>query len=97
MDIETGEIVFLMFCFVLFSLLCLVRKIEVFASTHLFANIMIVITLVAVIVQGTVTIGKPKPVGGSHIATIGLIEKTFADGIGYSVFAYEGIGVILPI
>ena len=86
-----------MFCFVLFSLLCLVRKIEVFASTHLFANIMIVITLVAVIVQGTVTINKPKPVGGSHIATIGLIEKTFADGIGYSVFAYEGIGVILPI
>lgn len=81
-------------CFVMFSLLCLVRRIEIFASTHLFANIMIVITIISVLIQGCITLNN----GGNQLGTVDIVNTvTFADGIGYAVFAYEGIGVILPI
>jgi len=39
-------------CLIVFTLLCWVRKIEVFASTHLFGDIMILITLLYVIIEG---------------------------------------------
>lgn len=55
---------------------------------------MIVITIIAVLVQGCITLND----GGSQLGTVDVINKTtFTDGIGYAVFAYEGIGVILPI
>lgn len=39
-------------CFVVFTLLCWVRKIEIFAQTHIFADVMILITLLYVVVMG---------------------------------------------
>ena len=82
-----------MMCFVLFACLCLVRKIEVFAATHALANAMILITLISVITEGCITLND----GGSQLQTVGMVMPTFADGIGYSVFAYEGIGLIMPV
>ena len=81
-------------CFFIFALLCLVRKIEIFAVTHLFANVMIVLTIIAVVYQGCVILAKD----GTMLDTVEVFNtKTYADGIGYAVFAYEGIGIILPI
>jgi solute carrier family 36 (proton-coupled amino acid transporter) len=39
--------------FILFTLMCFVRKIEIFASTHAFADAMIVITMVTVVIYGS--------------------------------------------
>jgi hypothetical protein len=38
----------------LFSLLCFVRKIEIFAATHLFADVMIVLTMLTIVVYGII-------------------------------------------
>jgi amino acid permease len=39
-------------CWIVFSGLCLVRKIEKFAATHIFADIMIFMTVIACFVYG---------------------------------------------
>jgi len=46
------------FCLIIFTLLCWVRKIEIFAQTHIFADIMILITLLYVIVMGIIQISN---------------------------------------
>ena len=43
-------------CLVIFTLLCWVRKIEIFAKTHVFADIMIMITLLYVIIMGVIQV-----------------------------------------
>ena len=55
-DEDKAKWVLCAICFVMFSLLCLVRRIEIFAATHLFANVMIVLTVVMVLIQGALTI-----------------------------------------
>jgi len=45
-------------------------------------------------IYGTMDLNKH----GSRISEVDVINtKTWADAIGFSVYAYEGIGVILPI
>lgn len=86
---------FLPICMIIYVPLVLVRKIEKFAGTHLFADIMIFITLVAIITYATVHV---ENVG--HFTTLGFaaINPTlWPNAIGFSVYAFEGIGVILPI
>ena len=56
---EHDEWVTAMACLVIFTLLCWVRKIEIFASTHVFADIMILMTLIYVIIMGIVQISEP--------------------------------------
>ena len=51
-NIDISPNYFCLFCFVLFTLMCFVRKIEIFASTHAFADLMIVLTMVTIIVYG---------------------------------------------
>jgi amino acid permease len=46
------------FCFILFTLLCYVRKIEVFAATHVFADSMIVLTVIVVVIYAALKIEK---------------------------------------
>lgn len=75
-------------CFVIFSLLCLVRRIEIFAATHLFANVMIVLTIISVLVQGCIVMsqsnciddnGKPfgpdDQCGGSFLKSVDPLNK----------------------
>jgi solute carrier family 36 (proton-coupled amino acid transporter) len=72
-----------------------VRKIEKFAKTHVFADIMIFATLVACITYATI-----HDVRNNGFTTEGF--KAFnpalwPDAIGFSVYAFEGIGIILPV
>ena len=54
-QIYTGTVCGILFCF-----LCFVRKIEVFASTSTFANFMILITILFVLVEGSNDIAEIK-------------------------------------
>lgn len=49
-DVSTNT--FAIGSFFLFTLLCFVRKIEIFASTHTFADLMIVLTMLTVVIYG---------------------------------------------
>lgn len=81
-------------CWVMFTLLCLVRKIEKFAVTHIFADVMIFVTCLIVIVYGIINLKDE----GNRIDTIYAINpETWSASIGFSVFSYEGIGTVLPI
>lgn len=81
--------------FVVFTLLCYVRKIEIFASTHVFADLMIVVALVTIIVNGSKKMIDNKE---TRIDTIPFFNtNSYSDAIGFSVYAFEGIGIILPV
>jgi proton-coupled amino acid transporter len=73
--------------------LCLIRKIEVLAPTHLFADVMIVVTLLTLMVYACIRVHKNG--GFSYVPAIN--GPTFLDAIGSSIYSYEGIGVVLPI
>jgi proton-coupled amino acid transporter len=81
-------------CIFLFAALCFVRRIEVFAITHVFADLMIVLALIILVTYGCLHI---KENGGRHTDVPFINEKTFTDAIGFSVYAFEGIGMILPV
>lgn len=73
----------------------MVRKIEKFAVTHMFANVMIALTIIITIIFGSVNIKKN---GGGKLKTIYAFNpETWSAAIGFSVFSYEGIGTVLPI
>lgn len=74
--------------------LVFVRKIEVFAVTHLFGDIMIIVTMVVICIYAGVDVGKDGWQGGSLKA---FNSALWPDAIGFSVYTFEGIGVILPI
>ena len=84
-------------CGFIFCLLCFFRKIEIFAATSTFANVMIFITLLYVIVEGANHIAEFDH--GDFVIGKGTppIASTFGQAIGFAVYSYEGIGVVLPI
>jgi hypothetical protein len=58
---------------------------------------MIVITLIVVFVYGGLAMGDREP-SGFDTKDIDFINLAlFPDAIGFAVYAYEGIGVVLPI
>jgi solute carrier family 36 (proton-coupled amino acid transporter) len=84
---------FAIFCLILFSFLCFVRKIEVFAATHLFADAMIMLAIIIIVSFGGIKISND----GLKNDVDFINQRTFADAIGFSVYAFEGIGMILPV
>jgi proton-coupled amino acid transporter len=86
---------FTMFCFFLFAMLCFVRKIEIFAVTHVFADVMILLAIIIIVIFGCLNIKNTGTTHGSEIPFINT--KTYTDAIGFSVYAFEGIGMILPV
>lgn len=92
--IDVNSNIFAIICFIGFTLLCFVRKIEIFAKTHVFADLMILLTVTFVVVYGCYALAEE----GSRIKEVPFINsKTWADAIGFSVYSYEGIGVVLPV
>ena len=80
-------------CMLIYVPLVMVRKIEVFASTHVFGDIMIIITMIIIFGYATASLGRD----GVRMEGINPIDNLWFDAIGFSVYSYEGIGVILPI
>lgn len=77
----------------IYTFLSWVRRIEKFNVTHIFADFIIFVSVVTIIVFACLYVAKfdwnPKPE---------FIDSTkFMNIIGFSVFAYEGIGTVIPI
>lgn len=89
---------FVPICFVIFFPLVLVRKIQVFAKFHIFGDIMIFVTVIAQIYFGSIQI---KNDGWSNWKTydppLPFISPKWPNAISFAVYAFEGVGVILPI
>jgi len=72
--------------------LCWVRKIEKLAVTHVFADVMIVVTIISVLVY---TFQRYDTHGFQDVPAIN--GKTYLDVVGSMVYSYEGVGVIIPV
>lgn len=59
--IRVNSIWFALMQFFLFIGLCWVRRIEIFAKTHVFADVMIVVTLIIIIVYASLQIKDHGP------------------------------------
>lgn len=93
-----------LFCVVMYSGLAFVRKIQVFAKFHLWACAMICLTCSACVIAGGIEINEfgnqifnSKPKAGFIRPLPFINPSTWSDCIGFSVYAYEGIGLILPV
>lgn len=90
------DIIFVgIFVFVLTSPLCLVRRIEKFAVTYIFADILIFLTAITIIVFATIHIKEKGYQWGVGVDLIN--EKTWLTMIGSAIYSFEGVGVVLPI
>lgn len=80
-------------CMAIYVPLVMVRKIEVFAATHVFGDVMIIITFIVIVAYASASLSN----NGLQMEGIKPIDSNWAEAIGFSVYTYEGIGVILPI
>ena len=76
---------------VLFLPLVWLRKTEKLAFTHIFADIMVIVGLI------TITIYATQEINTNGIKPLTFITSGFSSAISYAVFAFEGVGVVLPI
>ncbi len=89
----TNPWIWMPICMAIYVPLVYVRKIEVFAPTHVFGDIMIAITFVVIIGYASASLAN----NGVQMDGVKPVGEFWADAIGFSVYTYEGIGVILPI
>ena len=75
----------------IFTPLVWVRKTEKFAFTHIFADIMVIVGLVMITIYATIEIKE------NGAKTLSFVTSEFAFSMSYAVFAFEGVGVVLPI
>ena len=80
-------------CLAIYVPLVMVRKIEVFAATHVFGDVMIFITIVIIIGYASASLSN----NGPKFDDISPVGPLWADSIGFAAYTYEGIGVVLPI
>jgi amino acid permease len=93
MNVETEYWYFGLMCFLIYTPLCWVRNLEKFNSTHIFADVIIFVTAIVVIVY-TIIYAAKNPIGeGIEVFN----SNTFLNVIGFAVYSYEGIGIIIPV
>ena len=88
--IEINKWVWMPICMAIYVPLVMVRKIEVFAITHAFGDAMIIITLFVIFGYAGASLSNK----GTQFTEIKPVGALWADAIGFSVFTYEGIGVM---
>lgn len=94
LKVTINKWIFATFFFLLWTGMCWVRKIQIFAHTHVFADCMIVMTIVVVVVYGVIQLGNH----GQQINDTEFIDnKNWQTAIGFAVYAYEGIGIVMPV
>ena len=81
-------------CLLLFSLLVFVRRIQVFAATHVFADAMIAITIIIIMATGIRKMSNQ----GSLLKHVDYFNPEKFDIVfGISLVALEGVGIIIPV
>jgi proton-coupled amino acid transporter len=80
--------------FLLLAGLSLVRKIDIFAATHVFGNIMMVTAFISLFYYGSWDL-KTK---GNHWNEVDFIYPSqFSAVLGSAIFSFEGIGLLMPV
>ena len=85
---------FLLICCAIYIPLVMVRKIDIFAATHIFGDIMIIVTVIVICIYAGINVSDK---GWDTKGVVFLNGALWPEPIGFSVYAFEGIGVILPI
>jgi proton-coupled amino acid transporter len=83
-------------CFVILLPLVMVRKIQTFAKFHVFGDAMIFITLTVIVIFASVSVSNNGFLDHNP-AVPWFNKKLWPDSIGFAIYAFEGIGVILPV
>lgn len=91
-DVSLSRNLLALFVFLVFASLSYVRKIQKFAAFHMFANLIIATTIIAVVVEGSINIKDE----GSQLKTVPFISSVSA-AIGFSAYIFEGIGLVIPV
>lgn len=82
-------------CFCIFYPLVLVRKIEVYAKFHVFGDVMIIVAIIVIVIYAGLSDSKN---GFEVDSSLGWFNAAlWPDAIGFAVYSFEGVGVILPI
>ena len=75
----------------IFTPLVWIRKTEKFAFTHVFADLMVFVGLIMITIYAT------QEINANGVKPLSFVTNEFAFSMSYAVFAFEGVGVVLPI
>ena len=82
-------------CFCIYLPLVMIRKIENFAKFHVFGDVMIWVTLISVMIFAGIKDSKEG--WGTSSENIAFNSKLWPNTIGFAVYSFEGVGVIIPV
>ena len=80
-------------CFFIYTPLCWVRNLEKLNWTHIVAIFIILFTMIVIVIYTGIKLAKD----GIRNDIVFINSNTFLNVIGFSVYAYEGIGIIIPV